>query len=233
MAQPDAGHCGVLATDLTEPLVLDLAAGYAHDGAGRAPVVVAPVRAVAGSHTAALAAGRAELGLSLSPDPALYATPLGYVRLRVVVQPANTRVELTAAEVQALFTGARTDWADLGGAGGQVQVVVREPGDEAAHLFSQQALHGAAPTVNALVAPTWAAMRELVAADPNAIGYLPAHEVDASVKAVATPLELRALLVATAAAEPTGAARDFLAWAQSEAGQGVVSQRYEAATTNP
>ena len=98
---------------------------------------------------------------------------------------------------------------------------------EAARLFGQALLLGEPPSVSALVAPSWAAMRELVGGDVNAIGYLPRAELERTVRALEQPVALRALVVAVAASEPTGPARDFLAWAQSEAGQAVVGERFE------
>jgi len=81
------------------------------------------------------------------------------------------------------------------------------------------------------VAPTWAAMRQLVGQNPSAIGYLIGPEMDGTVKALplvdanGAPVPLRLLVVAQAATDPTGPARDFLAWAQSPAGQAAVAPR--------
>ncbi len=46
--------------------------------------------------------------------------------------------------------------------------------------------------------------------------------------AAGQPLTFTLLLVAAAAADPSGPTRDFLAWAQSPAGQAVVAQRHLA-----
>ena len=88
-------------------------------------------------------------------------------------------------------------------------------------------------TVNALVAPTWDAMREIVAENPNAVGYLIAPGLDTALKPLTVtgpdgkPLNLRLLVAAQAAHSPSGPARDFLAWAQSPAGQAAVARRHE------
>src|SRR5690606_30799691 len=144
-----------------------------------------PGMAPPASLPAALEAGEAELGLML-PDAAteaagLFASPVAYVPVRVVAHPSNPVAGLTAAQVQALFTGAVGEWGSVGGAAGPVQVVARAASSDGAQLFNAQMLNGAAPTADGRVAPTWAAMRELVADNPNAIGYLPAAEVDDSV----------------------------------------------------
>jgi hypothetical protein len=126
-----------------------------------------------------------------------------------------------------LFAGEITDWAEVGAAAGPVQVVVPAAGSEAAGLLGEAVLPGAVPTNSALVAPGWDAMRALVGGDPLAVGILPRAELSGTVRALETPAELRALVVAEALIEPQGPARDFLAWAQSEAGQAAVGERHE------
>jgi phosphate transport system substrate-binding protein len=189
-------------------------------------VAVVPSRALASGAGAALAAGEADLAFTTAPDTGFFATPLGYARLAIVVHPDNGVNALSPAQVRALFAGEIGDWAQVGGAAGPVQVVSPAPGGEAEALFAQQVLAGAVPTVSALVAPGWDAMRTLVGDDPSAVGYLPAAEVSDAVRVLDQPAALRALVVAVAVAEPVGPARDFLAWAQSEAGQAVVAERH-------
>jgi ABC-type phosphate transport system substrate-binding protein len=223
---PTPAALQVLVTDLTEPLAFDLAAGYA---AARPFVAVVPLLAPAAGQGDALAAGQAELGLAIegSAQAGVFTTPIGYVRLVVVVNPANSVSALTPEQARAAFTGQARDWSQLGAAPAPLEAVVREPESDGARLFGEQVLAGPAPSALARLAPTWDEMRRLVAADPGRVGYLPAYAVDESVRVVAG-VEARALVVAVAPGEPAGPARDFLAWAQSPDGQAVVTQRYEA-----
>jgi len=217
----------VAATDLTAPLLSDLIAAYADANPG---VTLSPTVVPLSTLNADLAAGRADLALSASPGPDQFATPLGYVSFIVVVHPNNPIIGLSAAQVLMIFAGRVTDWALIGagGSSGEIQVVGREEASDAARAFGASALSGALPTPNALVAPSWEAMREAVSQNPNAIGYVPLPELDATVKRVETRdlASLRVLMAAVATGEPSGPARDFLAWAQSEAGQRVVARRY-------
>jgi phosphate transport system substrate-binding protein len=185
---------------------------------------------------AALAAGQAELALTADPDPGLFATPVGYLPWRVVVHPGNPLQALEAEQARALFAGALTEWSQVGGGAGQVLVAARAADSAAGRAFAARLWGGEAGSVtaNARLAPTWGAMRALVAENPNALGYLIGPEVDESVRPLrlsgggqAAP-DLRQLVAAAAAAEPAGAARDFLAWAQSRAGQAVVAERHES-----
>ena len=215
----------VAATDLAAPLLADLAQSYAA-ARPQTPLlaVTAPLSTLAGD----LAAGRADLALTTTNAPDQFATPLGSVVLIIIVNPANPLSQLSASQVRAVFAGQVTDWAQVGGPAGVIQVVSREDHSDGAEAFGRLALAGTPPTLNALVAPSWAAMRDAVSQNPNAIGYMPAPEIEAGVRPVNLDQPLRALIVAAAPQAPTGAAREFLAWAQSPAGQEVVAQRYEA-----
>jgi len=215
----------VAATDLTAPLLSDLIAAYADANPG---VTLSPTVVPLSTLNADLAAGRADLALVASPGPDQFATPLGYVSFIVVVHPNNPIIGLSAAQVLVIFAGRVTSWVQVGGPEGEIQIVIREEASDAARAFGASALSGALPTPNALVAPSWQAMREAVSQNPNAIGYMPLPELDATVKRVETRdlASLRVLMAAVATGEPSGPARDFLAWAQSEAGQRVVARRY-------
>jgi ABC-type phosphate transport system substrate-binding protein len=215
----------VEASDLAAPLLADLAQAHAAASAGVAlETATAPLSTLGDD----LTAGRADLGLAATYDPGQFATPLGYVAFVIVVNPANPIGRLSVTQLRDIFAGRASDWGQVGGQSGVIQVVSREDGSDAAVAFGRAALAGTPPTLNALVAPTWAAMREVVNQSPAAIGYLPLPELEASVKPVALEVSLRALIVAVAPQPPAGAARGFLAWAQSEAGQAAVSKKYEA-----
>jgi ABC-type phosphate transport system substrate-binding protein len=218
----------VAATDLAGPLLADLAQAYS---AARPQTsllaATTPLSALSGD----LAAGRADLALTATYSTDHFATPVGYVTLLVVVNPANPLGQLSAAQLRDIFSGRANDWSEVGSLAGPIQVVCREDHSDGAEAFDRLALEGSLPTLNALVAPDWAAMRTAVSRNPKAIGYLPAPEVGAGVRPIKVEKPLRVLIAAVAPQTPTGASRDFLAWVQSAAGQEVVRQRYE--TVNP
>jgi len=217
---PTPAPLTVVASDLAAPLLSDLAAAYAGERPDR-PLYLEVMAAA--SLPEALTSGRAALAFTADPQAGAFATPIGSVRFRLVVHPANLVNALTLAQAQALFAGRATDWAEVGGAPGAVQVVTRERGADGAGAL---AVVASELTPNALIAPGWDAMRALVAETPGALGYLPESDL-AGLKAVSLDIELSALIMAVASAEPIGPARDFLAWVQSEAGQAVVAQRHE------
>ena len=180
--RPTPALVRVAVTDLTQPLLLDLAAAYA---TVNPDVVVAPGLAPQPNLPAQLAAGQADLMLTTAPDPSLFATPIGYVPFQFVVHPSNPLAALTLPQAQALFAGRFHDWSQAGGAAGPVQVVDRGPGTAADCALGATALGPLTVTTSAQVAPTWDAMRQLVGQNPAAIGYLAGPEIDATVKPLA------------------------------------------------
>lgn len=207
----------VAATDLTAPLLADLVAAYKNVGAVPRVIVVAQT-----ALPAELAARNVDLGLTANPAPGQFATPLGYVAFAVVVHPNNPVTTLSLAQVRAIIAGEIGSWAQVGGPSAPITVIVREDGSDGARALAFEPI-----TRSALIAPTWAAARELLAQSQGALTLLPAPELSDSVKVIEVDAPPRALIVAVAPREPTGPARDFLAWAQSEGGQAVVARRYE------
>ena len=208
---PTPDSIGIHVSDVTAPLLEDLATAY----------VTATVQVTSSS----------DLWLTVeSAPPDVFATPVGYVEFVVVVHPANPLTSLTLTQTRAIFVGDITDWVHVSpGLSGMIQVVSREDEAEGAQAFASRLWDAAHvwPTRSALLAPSWAAMREAVGGDTNTIGYLPRAEVDSAVKVLSVDAGLRTLISAMSATEPTGLARDFLVWIQSPAGQAVVAQRFQ------
>jgi hypothetical protein len=154
--------------------------------------------------------------LYLPEGAGLWATPLGAEPIAVIVNPASAAQGLTLAQLETIYTGRDPAWAPA----------AREDGDDSRRFFEAAALQGLKPAATARLAPTPAAMRQYVAATPNGLGYLPAHWLDASVRAL--PIEgklpteagypLIAQVVAVARHEPVGAGREWLGNIQKRAG---------------
>jgi phosphate transport system substrate-binding protein len=210
----------VAATDLAAPLLRDLVSAYA---AEQPDVLIEPEIVAASALPGALETGASTLGLTAQSASGPFATPLGYATFVAAAHPAVPVNALTVAELRQMRAGRITNWSQVGGSAGAVQVVVREAGADG----TLSVLEGEPVTPNALIAPTWEAMRTLIAETPGAVGLLPTTELDDTVRLVSLDASLRVLIVAVAPVEPEGAAREFLAWAQSEAGQAVVARRHQ------
>ncbi len=141
-----------------------------------------------------------------------YAAILGQDQLTVIVNPANPVTELPIETVRAIFAGREKAWADQS----EIQVWSLPQSNDAAAAFADAGF----TVLGAGLAPTAQDMRTAVAADPAAIGFLPAHWLDDSVRALPVAgLDTGLPILAITAQEPQGTARALLACLQERIGQ--------------
>ncbi len=166
------------------------------------------------------------------------AFPLARDGVAIIVHPTNTITNLTTLQARALFRGETLSWAALGGGNGEPLVLSREDGSGTRAAFESLVMGGARVTLNALVLPTSQTLVDYVASHRDAVGYVSTAALNDAVKAV--PLEeiaptaaavrsgeyrLGRVLYLYAPATPTAAARAFLDFALSPAGQVIVAKR--------
>ncbi len=137
----------------------------------------------------AVLTGAADLGMSSRPLGAaeaaeLGALPIAWDAIAIIVHHTNPVTTLTLDQVRAVFSGTAGDWADVGGRQGRVTVVTREQGSGTRGAFEEMVMRGLDTTERALVQDSNGAVREIVAADPAAIGYLSLGLVDDRVRAL-------------------------------------------------
>lgn len=143
-----------------------------------------------GSSAGARAAltGAAQVGMmSRELDPSekeLSAIVIAHDAIAVVVHPSNPVTNLTKDQVRKIFSGAISDWSQVGGKPGKIHVVSREEGSGTRGSFDEMVLGGEDVDPRAIVQDSNGAVRETVADDPNAIGYISLGIVDQRVKAV-------------------------------------------------
>lgn len=151
-------------------------------------------------------------------------TPLAATAVAIIAHPSNSVVALSTAQVRQIFTGQVTDWAEVGGPAGPILVLSREAGSATRQWFDESVLGGLPPTPLAQVAPSGASMVATVAETPNAIGYALLTDITPAVKllsidgvppATRSPYPYALPVVALTLAEPDGALRRWLAFAQN------------------
>jgi len=104
--------------------------------------------------------------------------------IAVVVHPTNPVANLRLGDVRALYAGQVRTWKRFAGRDESITLVTREEGSGTRSAFESLAM-GAQPIAPfALVQDSTGAVRQMVASDPAAIGYLSFGLVDASVKAI-------------------------------------------------
>jgi phosphate transport system substrate-binding protein len=91
--------------------------------------------------------------------------------IAIVVHPSNPVKGLTISQVHDIFNGKIRNWKDVGGEDKPIAVVSREAGSGTRSSF-EQIVGDLKLTPDALIQDSNGTIRETVANDPNAIGYL-------------------------------------------------------------
>jgi phosphate transport system substrate-binding protein len=161
--------------------------------------------------------------------------------IAIIAHPSQTITNLTVAQIKDIFSGAITNWSQVGGANKTIHVVAREEGSGTRAAFEEMVMGKNGPVIvaNAILQPSNGALRTTVAGDSDAIGFLSFGYLDSSVKAFSVegiaatvanaksgvyPI-VRPLLFLTGS-QPTGIVKEFIDFFLSPEGQAIVAQDY-------
>ena len=103
--------------------------------------------------------------------------------IALVVNPANPLANLSTEQVRDIFNGKIMNWKDVGGADHSITVVSREAGSGTRSSF-EQIVKDIHLTPDAIVQDSNGTIRETVANDANAIGYLSHGLLNERIKAI-------------------------------------------------
>ncbi|MRR08932.1 phosphate ABC transporter substrate-binding protein [bacterium] len=132
--------------------------------------------------------GAAQIGMAdlvqLPPEAKdLTAVAVARDGIAVVVNPANAVAGLTMAQVRGIFNGTIRNWKEVGGADAPITVVSREAGSGTRTSF-EQIVGGIVLSQDALIQDSNGTIRETVANDANAVGYLSHGLLNEKIKAL-------------------------------------------------
>ncbi len=162
--------------------------------------------------------------------------------LAVIVHPSNPIQRLTFTQIRDMYTGAITNWNQVGGPNLRVVVVSRDTASGTFGSFRELVLDNAEVTApGALFQPSTAAVEGAVATTPGAIGYIGLGYLNPRVKAlevartetepyiapsidnvVAGTYAIARPLFMITNGFPTGAVLDYLNFVLSDQGQKLV-----------
>ncbi len=185
--------------------------------------------------------GAAEIGMlsrELKGDEkSLKEVVIAYDAIAVVVHPNNSVHGLSKAQIQKVFTGEIKNWAELGGANHPIHVVTREEGSGTRGAFDELTMGKSEVTPWALVQDSNGSVRETVAGDRYAIGYVSLGLVDQNVKAVKVDGVVPSIEAVTekkyaivrpflfvTVAEPIGLAKQYIDFVLGPIGQGMLQR---------
>jgi phosphate transport system substrate-binding protein len=168
--------------------------------------------------------------------------PVALDALAVYLNEANTVAEMSIEQLRDVYTGAITNWKDVGGADASIIVYGRENSSGTYGYFKEHVLANADFAANTQTLPGTAAVTNAVARDPNAIGYggigyakgiklarlskaagEPAIEPTMG-NAVSGVYPLSRFLFFYTAGEPAGDAAAFIQWVLGAEGQAAVQE---------
>lgn len=134
--------------------------------------------------------GVAEIGMSsreLKPEEAdqLDQVVIAHDALALIANPANPIGGLSREQIQAIFTGKIRSWDQVGGPPRPIVLVSREAGSGTFSAFEELVMQGQPIATTALRQGSNGAIRQIVAEDANAIGYISLGIVDQTVKPLA------------------------------------------------
>jgi len=156
--------------------------------------------------------------------------------LAVIVNPSNPIQNLSLDQIRDIYSATITEWNQLGGSNSKIHIIAREEGSGTRSAFTELVMDKLEITPKAIVQDSNGAVRQLVADDPNAIGFISLGLVDENVKAlqlggVAATRESiidgsyslsRPFLFITRE-EPTGQIKQFIDFVLSPEGQKLLS----------
>jgi phosphate transport system substrate-binding protein len=123
----------------------------------------------------------------LNPDEAsrFNAIPIAIDGIVLVVHPSNPVDNLTLEQARDIFAGKIRNWQEVGGDNRKITVITREEGSGTRASFEEKVMGDNHFAPDALVQDSNGAVREIVANDPGAIGYISFGLVDHRVKVLA------------------------------------------------
>ena len=155
-----------------------------------------------------------------------------------MVHPDNSVINLTRAELQAIYAGTIKNWKEVGGTDKGIVVISRDSSSGTYEAWNELIMSKEKVTPSALLSASSGTMIQAVSKNRYAIGYDSYGYLNSSVKAMQVdgiegtpetaasgkyPLS-RKLWILTAG-KPQGAVADFIAFIMGPEGQAIVAQK--------
>jgi phosphate transport system substrate-binding protein len=163
-----------------------------------------------------MVAGAAREGVKVDPTT-LHQAEVASNRVVAFVHKSNTIKKLSKGQLKKIFSGKTTNWKELGGNDEPIVVVwgTATPGQNT--LFTKKVLDNEAVTASAVKATDYLSIREIIKANPGAIGIDPEGMTVATVNIVDIPLVTSPIIVVTKG-KPSAKVEKLLAYYNDEFG---------------
>ena len=132
--------------------------------------------------------GTTDIGMSSrnlqGSETSLWSIEIARDGIAIIINPKNPIINLTLQQVADIYDGKTTNWDQIGGKKGDIDVFTREDGSGTRSSFESLVMGKNQIMARAMVENSNGAIRQLVADDPAAIGYISLGLVDSTVKAL-------------------------------------------------
>lgn len=184
----NAGQAGIIVAGSTsvQPFTEILAEAYMNQN----PEITIDIQG-GGSSAGILAAqsDTADIGMSSralkGEEQNLWSVEIAQDGMAVIVHPDNPVSNLAVEQIRAIYAATVTDWSQLGGSRARIHVITREEGSGTRSAFESLVMNKVEITPRAMVQDSNGAVRQLVASDPAAVGFVSLGLVNDEVKALA------------------------------------------------
>jgi phosphate transport system substrate-binding protein len=114
----------------------------------------------------------------------LYSVTIARDAIAIIINPKNPIQDLSLDQIRQVFSGKIKSWKELGGVSHPIVLVTREEGSGTREAFQKFVMGKEDISLEALVQDSNGAVRQVVASNPNAIGYISLGLVNDQVKAL-------------------------------------------------
>lgn len=133
--------------------------------------------------------GAAEIGMAdllELPKEAAALSPTIVARdgIAIITNPSNPVFNLTMAQARGIFSGSIVNWKGIGGKDAPIRVISREEGSGTRRSFDKMVLNNEKLASSALFQNSNGTVREAIASDNDAVGYVSIGLVNDKVKAI-------------------------------------------------
>ncbi|MCL2175458.1 MAG: phosphate ABC transporter substrate-binding protein [Treponema sp.] len=159
--------------------------------------------------------------------------------IAVIVNKNNSASNLSIDQIRDIYTGAITDWSQVGGAAGKIAVISREEGSGTRGAFEEIVRFQGKLLAGANESTSTGAIKAGITQNPNAIGYISLGSLDDTIKAISVggvaPVTANVTSGEYKIARPfivlTGSnihaeSAAFVEWMLSSEGQAIVSKSW-------
>jgi phosphate transport system substrate-binding protein len=120
----------------------------------------------------------------IGDEKKLYAVTIAKDAIAIIVNPINPAQDLSSDQIRQVFSGNISNWKEVGGPSHPIVLVTREEGSGTRESFQKFVMGKEDIDLEALVQDSNGAVRQVVASNHDAIGYISLGLVNDQVKAL-------------------------------------------------